>query len=84
MMFYVFGAYTTLTFYHVIFEVRTSMLRCPDKGWNPLSISERSVTAKTPQKVIDFILRQELLDVLSDFIGGEIKPTEARLYAKRS
>jgi len=75
---YIADMLAALASYHVLFEGRASMLRYPDKGWIPLSISESSVIVKASKKIIDFISRQELLDVLSDFIGGEIKHDKSR------
>jgi len=82
-VFYVIDVLVVLTSYHVLFEDRTSMLRYPDKGWTPLSISEGSVIVRASKKIIDFTSQQELLDVLSDFIKGEIKREKSRaVYEK--
>jgi len=77
-IFYVFDVLAVLASYHVLFEDKVSMLRYPDKNWTPLSISDRSVIMKASRRIINFILGQGLLDVLSDFIRGEIKRDRSR------
>jgi len=77
-VFYIADFLAALASYHVLFEGRASMPRYPEKGWTLLSISERSAIVKASKKIIDIISRQELLDVLSNFIRGEIKHDKSK------
>ena len=71
-IFYLLIVYLLLLVYHTLFENKVSMLRYPNKNWTPLSISDNSTIVKESRKIVDFTHGQELLEVVGDFIKGEM------------
>ena len=69
---YLLDVYILLLVYHTLFENRVSMLRYPNKGWTPLTISKESTIVVEAMKIIDFMQSQKILHVLENFIKGEI------------
>ena len=71
---YLLDDYFLLLVYHTLFENKVSILRYPDFGrnWTPLSISENSIILVESRKIIDFMIKQDLMTTIEDFIKGEI------------